>query len=141
MFIAILNGLRGYRRQFDALESAIFAEVRVRLPNQNKAAFDDRLRRINVIQPILGRTEVNLYERRKGEILFPASSRIVSTNESICIATVKSDATDITSRFAAGVYCANGVLTSLEFGQASEHVDMEKIDSLTASLSPEIPWL
>ena len=140
MLTAILNGLRGYRRQFDALEKAVFAEVRGALPEDSKAAFDDRLRRINVIQPIIGRTEVNFYERRKGEILFPKSSRVVLTDESVRIATVKSEATDDMSQFTVGIYCANGVLTSLEFDRPSEHSAIEKIISMTVSLSPETPW-
>ncbi|MBF7010462.1 hypothetical protein QUC32_12330 [Novosphingobium resinovorum] len=140
MLTGILNSLRGYRRQFDALENAIFAEVRGALPEMSKSAFDDRLRRVNVIQPILGRTEVNFFERRKGQIFFPTSSRILSTDESIRIATVKSEATDNLSRFTVGVYCANGVLTSLEFDKPTEHSAIENITSITASFSPDTPW-
>jgi len=141
MLTVILNGLRGYRRQFDALENAIFAAVRKRLPEQSEAAFDDRLRRINVIQPLLGRIEVNLFERRNGKILFPLTSRIVSTDESIRIATVKSDSADDMSRFTVELYCTNGTLTSLEFTKPSEHATVEKVISMTTILYPETPWI
>lgn len=140
MLTAVLNLLRGYRRAFDPLEVAILSEVRSALPEQVHRAFDDRLERINLIQPILGGREVNLYERRKGVVQFPASSRILSTDESIRIATVELSSRDAVSRLNARLYCGRGVLTSLEFDRASEHADVEQVTSMKVQLAPDLPW-
>jgi len=141
MLGAALNLLRGYRRAFDPLEAAILAELRVALPEQVRRAFDDRLARINMIQPILGGLEINLYERRKGVILFPASSRMLSTDQSIRIATAVLSSPDPGSRLKASLYCGRGVLTSLEFDRPSEHAELRSVTTIKVHLAPDMPWL
>jgi len=140
MLGAMLNRLRGYRRVFLPLEAAILAEVRSSLPEQVHPAFDDRLARINMIQPILGGQEVNLYERHKGVILFPASSRILPTDDSIPIATVELSSSDPMSRLKARLYCGRGVLTSLEFDRPSEHAELETVTAMKVRVTPKLPW-
>ncbi len=140
MFGPILNTLRGYRRVFLPLEDGILAAVRSSLPEQVHSAFDDRLARINMIQPILGGQEVNLYERREGVILFPASSRILSTDDSIRIATVELSSSDPMSRLKVRLHCGRGVLTSFEFDRPSEHAELESVTAMKVRLAPELPW-
>ncbi|MBA2935700.1 hypothetical protein HZF05_16575 [Sphingomonas sp. CGMCC 1.13654] len=141
MFSAILNVLRGYRTSFDALENAIFAEVRRTLPVSVQGRFDDRLRRINIIQAPLGKLELNLYEKRRGAILFSDSSRIVTTDDSIHIATVKLESADEMSRLKAKLFCGSGVLTSVEFNQPSEHADVDNITGMKVQLVSGVPWV
>lgn len=140
MFNTLMNVLRGYRRSFSTLETAILGEVRLALPPRVRTAFDDRLHRINVVQPILGGQEINLYERRKGEILFSASSRMLTTNSVKCIARVTLQSSDILSRLRVGLYCGNGVLTSMEFDQPSEHATLASITGMQVSISQQVPW-
>lgn len=140
MFGSIRNTLRGYRRVFLPLEAGILAEVRSSLPEQVHPAFDDRLARINMIQPLLGGQEVNLYERRKGEVLFPASSRILSTDDSVRIATVELSSSDPMSRLKVRLHCGRGVLTSLEFDRPSEHAELENVTAMKVRITPMLPW-
>lgn len=141
MFMAIINLLRGYRRSFNALERAILDEVQKAIPEHVRQAFAQRLISINMVQPILGGQEINLYERRNGKILFGSDGRLVSADASILIATVELRSADEISCLTARLFCGNGVLTSLEFNLPSEHADIEKVSAMTVSITPETPWI
>ncbi len=140
MFTAIFNMLRGYRRSFNALERAILGEVQRAIPEHVRQAFAQRLIDINMVQPILGGQEINLYERRNGNVLFGNEGRVLSTDASILIATVELHSTDEMSCRTASLFCGNGVLTSLEFNLPSEHADIEKVSAMSVSITPEAPW-
>lgn len=140
MFMAIINMLRGYRGSFNALECAILDELQRAIPEHVRRAFAQRLISINMVQPILGGQEINLYERRNGKILFGSEGRVVSTDASILIATVELHSADEMSCLTASLFCGNGVLTSLEFNRPSEHADIEKVSAMSVFITPETPW-
>lgn len=141
MLAAILNLLRGYRTRFDAFERAILGGVREALPEHLRAAFDDRLGRINRIQPVVGGQEIILYDHRRGEVRFPESGRIVTTDDSIRIATVDLESDDDLSRLRANIYCGHGMLASITFNKPSEHADADRIRGTTVRLQPGTPWI
>ena len=140
MLMAIFNMLRGYRGSFNALERAILEEVQRAIPERVRRAFAQRLISINMVQPILGGQEINLYERRNGKVLFGDKERVVSTDAPILIATVELHSVEEPSCLTASLFCVNGVLTSLEFNQPSEHADIEKVTAIDVSIASETPW-